>query len=162
MSSPLENYIVSIIYGLSYIVFFILLILFIRRIIKKQLKQSIQYFMLLLLLGFYICSTIIASDIYYVCKDLMIPNAGKIYKLNVNNFKSNYYKSNDIDKHFLFFSPEFSFKTIEDKGKSYLVIYCNGYDFDDDGGDFITLRRIQCLIPFMNGDIYIQKYEIID
>jgi len=162
MNSPLENYIVSIIYILSYIIFFILLILLIRRIIKKELKQSIQYLILLLLLGLYICSTIVASDIYYVCRDLMIPNAGKIHRINVNNFISNYYKSNNINKHFLFFSPEISFKTIKDKGKSYLVIYCNGYDFDDDGGDFITLRRIQCLIPFMNGDIYIQKYEIID
>lgn len=73
-----------------------------------------------------------------------------------------YYKSNNIDKHFLFFSPKFSVKTIEEEGISYLVVYCNGYDFDDDGGYFITLRRIHCLIPFINGDIYIQKYEIID
>ena len=122
-----------------------------------------KYLIISVLFGIYISSVTINTDIYHECEDLMLPEScGTIFRDEVKDFKNNFYSMHSIDKRFHFVNPDFSVKLAEENDKSFLTIYCNGYDFDDDRGTFILSNPINCLIPFKDGDIFIQKHEIIE
>ena len=56
--------------------------------------------------------------------------------------------------------PKIGVKIITSNIEDHVEIYSYGYDFDDDNGKYNNQNLIYVLLPFYNGDILIQKWDI--
>jgi len=149
----------------------ILLIVILVRVIislwRKQWDNLIKYAIILVILLSYTVSIHISWNIYWGCKELQatVRNPEPIYESeykNIQQIKEHFYSKYLVDSQFIWFTPKLRFSIIEDSSQRWLYVYCDGYDFDDDGGLAISLSNWQTVVPFpfINGDIIIGKIPL--
>lgn len=161
----MQNLVVTIIYYMLITISIVGIVIIFYFFIGRKQKRFISFSYLIPLILLLISYTIIIKNNSIIWKEI-----NNLKPLQNAGFKTSLIDSNIIKDEFLtmfknwlnrsIFTPNIGVKIKSIENDTYAEIYSYGFDFDDDKGQYKNLKVIDILVPFKNGDIFIQRWKI--